>query len=80
MSFIIPYITFLIGFILIVKSDWFMINFGRVWWAEKNLETEGGSRLFYKLLGILIIIGSFMAMTGLLQELTLKIFSPYFRI
>ncbi len=80
MTFIISSITFLIGFLLTVKSDWFMFNFGRVSWVEKHLKVEGGSRLFYKLLGILIIIGSFMAMTGLLQKLILKILSPYFRI
>ncbi len=39
------------GVSLVIKSDWFLSNFGRIDWAEQHLGLEGGTRLFYKLLG-----------------------------
>ncbi len=66
-----------IGFLIVWKSDWFMENFGRIEFAEKYLGSGwGGTRVFYKLLGILIIIIAFMYMSGLLQSILGSIFSP----
>jgi len=55
----------IIGAVFVIKTEWFLSNFGRVEWAERHLGFEGGSRLFYKLLGILIIILGFLVITGL---------------
>jgi len=51
------------------KSEWILNNFGRVAWAEKHLGMEGGTRLFYKLLGIVIILGGLSVMTGLWNDI-----------
>ena len=67
-----------VGFFMIAKTDWFMQNFGRNNWAEEHLGTEGGSRLMYKLLGILFIVGSFLGMTGMLGEIFISIFGRAF--
>lgn len=64
-----------LGFVMVWKTNWFLENFGIIAWAEQHLGAEGGSRIFYKLLGILIIILAFMLMTGLLQKLLLSIFT-----
>lgn len=53
------------GAFMTIKSEGFLMTFGRVPWAEENLGAEGGSRLFYQLLGILLIIVGFMFITGL---------------
>jgi len=63
-----------IGFMIVWKSDWLMNNFGRISWAEAKLGTEGGTRLLYKLIGIAIIIGSFLYMSGALQGIMRAIF------
>lgn len=68
-------IGIVIGAVLVIKTDWFVEFFGRIAWAELHLGTSGGTRLFYKLIGIGTIILSFMLMTGLLQLLLRKIFS-----
>ena len=65
-QFIVGIIVCGIGFILVWKADWFLRNFGSVPFAEKCLQTEAGSRLFYKLIGILIMIGGMMHAVGLL--------------
>lgn len=49
-----------LGFLMAWKSDWIMNNFGRIPWAEEKLGLEGGTRIFWKILGVLVIIGSFM--------------------
>ena len=77
MYFIFYLLATLIGSLLLIKTEWFLNNFGRIQWAEMHLGTEGGSRLFYKLLGILIIFISFLFITGLMQKLLLKFLSPF---
>jgi len=54
-----------IGFVIVWKANWLMYNFGRIGWAEQHLGTEGGSRLMYKLIGTIIIIGGFLHATNL---------------
>jgi len=56
-----------IGFIIVWKADWMMNNFGRIPFAEKYLSTEGGTRIFYKLIGLLAMTGGFMHAAGLLE-------------
>jgi hypothetical protein len=71
-----------IGFIVVWRADWMMNNFGRIPFAEKYLTSEGGTRVFYKLVGILIMIVGMMHATGLLEptigSLAKTIFGKYF--
>lgn len=62
---------------MVIKSAWFVQNFGRSAWAEQHLGS-GGTHLMYKLLGILFIIGSLMVMTGMMGELIISIFGRLF--
>ena len=64
-NFIQGLIIAALGFLLVWKSDWLMNNFGRIGWAEAHLGTEGGSRLMYKLIGFIVIIGGFLHATNL---------------
>ncbi len=52
------------GIFLIVKTELLMSWFGRIAWAEEKLGTEGGTRLFYKLIGMGSIVLAFMIMSG----------------
>ena len=75
---IIGLIIVVFGTVMVFKSEWFFQNFGSVAWAEENLGTSGGSRLFYKLLGLaLIFVGMLVAtnlMTGFLMATLGKLF------
>ncbi|MFA7087860.1 MAG: hypothetical protein WC146_00775 [Patescibacteria group bacterium] len=57
-------ILIVIGLALTLKTEWFINNFGRISWFENKLGTEGGSRLGYKLVGILLIVVGIILMTG----------------
>ena len=80
MRSIFSFLAILIGALLTIKSDWFLNNFGRIEWAERYLGTEGGSRLFYKLLGLIIVLIAFLIITGLLQNWFLTFFAPFFQL
>ncbi|MBI3957039.1 MAG: hypothetical protein HY340_03560 [Candidatus Kerfeldbacteria bacterium] len=67
-----------VGYFLTWKANDFLANFGRIAFFERHLGTEGGSRLFYKLLGILLIITGFLFATGMLQSALRGLFSPAF--
>lgn len=69
-----------IGVLITVYSENMLKAFGRVPSAEKYLGFEGGSRLFYKLLGVLIAAVAILYMTGLLQNMILGFFGPLFRV
>lgn len=55
----------IIGAIITLNSEWFFREFGRIEWAEKYLGMEGGTRMFYKLLGIFIIFVGFFVLSGI---------------
>lgn len=57
------------GFIIVWKSENILRTFGYVAWAEEHLGTEGGSRLFYKLIGIAFIFLGFFVISGIWYDL-----------
>lgn len=75
---IISIIGLVIGAIFVIKSEWFLQNFGKNDWAERHLGSEGGSRLMYKLIGLAIILVSLLLMTNLLGAIVLSVLEPIF--
>jgi len=73
-------ITFAIGLIFVIKTEWILRINGRVMWAEIHLGTEGGTRLLYKLIGLVFIFISFLFLTGLGDNFFLWLFGPIFRL
>ncbi len=78
LKIIVGLIGIILGMVFLMRSEWFLANFGRIDWAEIHLGAEGGTRLFYKLLGLVIILVSILIMTGLMEGLLLAIFGPLF--
>ncbi|MFA6099207.1 MAG: hypothetical protein WCV50_06740 [Patescibacteria group bacterium] len=76
MRYFIGIIIIGVGFLITWKSEWFVQNFGRIDWAERHLGMEGGTRIFYKLIGITIIILAFLYMGGVLESMLGVIFKP----
>ena len=64
------------GAFMVIKTEWFLQNFGRISWFEKQFGTEGGSRLGYKLVGILFIFIGVVVMTGSGSNLAEWILGP----
>lgn len=67
MRYFIGICLVLAGVAFILKTEWFIQNFGTNAWAEDKLGTSGGSRLMYKLLGIVCIFIGFLAITNMIQ-------------
>lgn len=76
MRFVFGFIFILVGFVLVWKSEWFLNQFGRIPWAEEHLGSDGGTRLFYKLLGVVVILLSFFYMGGFIEGFLLWVFVP----
>ena len=58
-------IGILIGSVLVIKTNFFISNFGKIRWAEKYLDILGGTVSFYKILGLLIIFIGILFVTNL---------------
>ncbi|MDO8462751.1 MAG: hypothetical protein Q7S96_00545 [bacterium] len=72
MIYLIGTIVIIIGFLMLWKSEWIYQNFGSVDWAETHL--TGGTRLFWKLVGIALIVLSFLMMGGVVQSILIRLF------
>ena len=68
MRILIGFIVAAAGFVLVWKSEWFHQNFGTIDWAEAKFGSMGGSRFLYKMIGLLAIFISFLAITNLHQQ------------
>lgn len=65
-----------LGTLAVLHSEWLLRNFGRISWFEKNLGTEGGTRLGYKLSGIVIIFLGLIMTFGMMDGFLRFILSP----
>ncbi len=55
------------GVFLVIKTEWFIQNFGTNAWAEEHMGYNGGTRLMYKLIGVAFIFFGFLAITNMVQ-------------
>jgi len=78
MHIVLGLIMVAVGFLLVWKTEWLVENFGHINWAEEHLGADGGTRLFYKLLGILIILVGFGTLTGIFQDILTVTLTPLF--
>jgi hypothetical protein len=76
-------LNILYGFLLmfvgvwpIIKTEWFLDNFGRMEFFENWFSTGGGSRLGYKLVGLIFISLGILVATGLFNGFMVAITSP----
>lgn len=57
-------IIIIVGVGMVLKTEWIINNFGHVAWFEDKLGAEGGTRLGYKLIGLIAIFIGIVVMTG----------------
>ncbi|OIO06930.1 hypothetical protein COX68_03465 [Candidatus Falkowbacteria bacterium CG_4_10_14_0_2_um_filter_41_15] len=79
-SILFGLVLVVVGTLIVMKTEWLMQNFGRVNWFERNLGAEGGSRLGYKLLGLLAIFVGLLFITGLMGGFMNWALSPLTRV
>ena len=79
MYIIVGLVMTVIGAAIAVYSEKMLNAFGSIAFFEKYLGTEGGSRLGYKLLGVLIFFLGVLVMTNLIQGFILWLLSPLLR-
>ncbi|HBU07056.1 MAG TPA: hypothetical protein DEB09_03145 [Candidatus Magasanikbacteria bacterium] len=77
-KYIIALLVITVGSFLIVKTEWFIQNFGTNAWAEEHMGSSGGSRLMYKLIGLAFIFLALMGVTGMLGEVIISVFGRLF--
>ena len=79
MNIIAGFIIFVLGTLMIIKSEWLLENFGRIEFFERKLATSGGSRLGYKLFGLLIVFIGILIFTNLIGNFLGWVLSPLLR-
>ncbi len=67
------------GAFMVVKTESMLSGFGRIAFFEQYLGTEGGSRLGYKLLGLLFIFIGTLIFTGMISGFLEWLLSPILR-
>lgn len=78
LQIILGLLLVVIGAFITIKANTMYSILGPVSWAEAHLLTAGGSRFFYKLIGITLAIVGFLIMTGLIQDIVFAIFIKLF--
>jgi len=76
MHIILGLVVIAVGAVITIKSEWMLANFGRISFFEKYLGAEGGSRLGWQLLGILIIFIGIMIFANLIGGFLNWMLSP----
>jgi len=79
MNILIGIIIFAIGTFIVIKSEAMLNAFGRIEFFERQLGTEGGSRLGYKLVGILAIFIGMLIMTDMIGGFLEWVLAPILR-
>lgn len=71
MRYFLGIVLVVVGVVLVIKTEWFYVNFGSIAWAEEHLGTSGGSRLMYKIIGIIFIFFGFLLITNMMNNFLL---------
>jgi len=80
MHILYGFIIIIVGAMVVIKSEWLLNNFGRIAFFESHLGSEGGSRLGYKLIGLLVIFIGLLVMTNLIGGFLEWALSPLIRV
>ena len=76
MHIVIGILIMAVGLAPVIKTEWFLYNFGRISFFERHLAIQGGSRLGYKLLGLILIFIGLLVAVNLFGGFVEKVASP----
>ncbi len=60
-------VAMIAGAFIVMKTEWLINNIGRISFFEEKLATAGGSRLGYKLIGLLVIVIGIFMVTNIVE-------------
>ncbi|MDO8593122.1 MAG: hypothetical protein Q7R92_05190 [bacterium] len=80
MYILIGLIILAVGALIVIKAEAMLSAFGRIAFFERYLGTEGGSRLGYKLVGLLIIFIGMLVMTNMIGGFLEWVLGPLLRL
>jgi hypothetical protein len=80
MYIILGLIILVIGILIVVKAEAMLSAFGRIEFFERHLGAEGGSRLGYKIIGLIAIFIGFLIMTNMIGGFLSWILAPLLRV
>jgi len=76
MQVIMGIIIMIIGAVIVLHSEWMLNNFGAMEFFERHLGSSGGSRLGYKLIGLLCFFIGLLIMTDMIGGFMQWLLSP----
>lgn len=76
LHFFLGLILIVIGAMITMKSEAMLNAWGRIQWFEEHLGVDGGSRLGYKLIGMLVTGIGILLVTGLYNGFMEGLLSP----
>jgi hypothetical protein len=79
MNILVGFIILVIGALIVIKSEAMLNGFGRIEFFERYLGADGGSRLGYKLIGIIAIFIGMLIMTNMIGGFLEWVLSPILR-
>lgn len=79
MNILVGIIILGIGAFMVIKSEIMLSAFGRIEFFERQLGSEGGSRLGYKLVGLAAIFIGALIMTNMISGFLEWALSPILR-
>lgn len=79
MNILVGLVILAVGTFMVIKSEAMLSAFGRIEFFERQLGTEGGSRLGYKLIGMLAIFIGMLVMTDMIGGFLEWVLSPILR-
>ncbi len=78
MQYFLGTLVIILGIFFVIKTEWFVQNFGTSAWAEAKFGYNGGTRLMYKLIGVAAVFITLMIWTGSFGKVFLAIFGRLF--
>jgi hypothetical protein len=64
------------GGMIVAKSEWMLSNFGRIEFFDKYLGSSGGTRLGYKIIGLIAVFIGILVTTDMIGAFVLWVLSP----
>ena len=76
MHILVGLVILIIGAFIVIKSEFMLNAFGRIEFFERQLGSEGGSRIGYKLVGLVAIFIGILIMTNMINGFLEWVLSP----
>ena len=67
-----------LGALAVIYTEWIVQNLGYNEWAEEKMSMWGGSRMLYKIIGVLVVLGGLLYAFDLLDKFIFGIGKMFF--